>query len=109
MKAAEKDIARIEKENVPYATALAALLRADAATIHGSPAETRALVIAAEAAFEAVEMWVHKNAARYRYGQILGGDEGRAIITEAENALLSLGIAAPGKVVAMVVPGRYAR
>lgn len=109
MKVAEKDIARIEKENVPYATALAAQLRANASTIRGSVAETRALVIAAEAAFEAVEMWVHKNAARYRYGQILGGTAGQAAIDEAERGLRALGIVAPTKVIAMVTPGRYGR
>jgi serine/threonine protein kinase len=109
LKAAERDIARIEKEKLPWATALAALLRAGAATVRGTMDEARALVIGAEAAFGSVDMGVHKAVARRRYGEILGGDEGRGILAEADRALEVLGIRAPAKIAAMFAPGRYAR
>jgi serine/threonine protein kinase/tetratricopeptide (TPR) repeat protein len=107
LKAAERDIARIEKEKVPWATALAALIRAGAATVRGSMAEARALVVAAETALDAAQMGLHKAVARRRYGQIVGGEQGRAAVAEADSAMAALGIRAPAKIAAMCAPGKY--
>jgi hypothetical protein len=54
-------------------------------------------------------MGVHKAVARRRYGEVLGGDEGRGIVAEADRALEMLGVRAPSKIAAMFAPGRYTR
>jgi eukaryotic-like serine/threonine-protein kinase len=44
-------------------------------------------------------------AARRRQGELLGGDEGRALITAANGWMTSQGIRKPGRITAMYVPG----
>jgi sirohydrochlorin ferrochelatase len=109
LKAASRDIARMEKEHVNWVSALAALLRAGAATARGALEEARDLFTAAEAAFASVEMGVHQTVARRRYGELVGGDEGLAIVRDADQALLATGIRAPARVAAMLAPGRFHR
>jgi hypothetical protein len=107
LKAADRDIARLEKEKLPWASALAALARVGAATVRGSMDEARTLALGAEASFEAVEMGVHKSVARRRYGEIIGGEEGQRVVAEADRALEVLGIRSPANVARMFAPGRF--
>ena len=43
--------------------------------------------------------------ARHRLGALLGGDEGRALIMQAEQWMASQGIARPDRVLALFAPG----
>lgn len=58
----------------------------------------------AAAAFDAVDMMMNASAARWRLGELLGGDEGRALIGQASAALSAEGIVRPDRVVAMFAP-----
>jgi len=58
----------------------------------------------AAAGFEAVDMMHIASAARWRLGELLGGDEGRVLIGQARAALSAEGIVRPDRVVAMFAP-----
>jgi hypothetical protein len=59
---------------------------------------------AASDGFEGFEMVMNAAAARWRLGELLGGDAGRALIGQASAALAAEGIVRPDRVVAMLAP-----
>jgi hypothetical protein len=58
----------------------------------------------AAAGFDAVDMMLMSSAARWRLGELLGGDEGRALIAQTAAALSAEGIVRPDRVVATFAP-----
>jgi hypothetical protein len=58
----------------------------------------------AAASFEAGDMTMNAWCARWRLGELLGGDEGRALVDQARAALSAEGIVRPDRVVAMLAP-----
>ncbi|HSR99498.1 MAG TPA: AAA family ATPase, partial [Kofleriaceae bacterium] len=59
---------------------------------------------AAAAGFDAIDMMTVADAARWRLGELVGGDEGRVLVGQARAALSSEGIVRPDRVVAMIAP-----
>jgi hypothetical protein len=53
----------------------------------------------------AIEMRLYAAAARRRLGQLLGGDQGRGMIDQADVWMTGQGIKNPARVTAMLVPG----
>jgi hypothetical protein len=58
----------------------------------------------AAASFDAGDMAMNASCARWRLGELLGGDEGRTLISQARAALSAEGILRPDRVVAMFAP-----
>jgi len=58
----------------------------------------------AAAGFDDADMALLAGAARWRLGELLGGDEGRTLVADARAALAAEGIVRPDRVVAMFVP-----
>ena len=56
------------------------------------------------AGFEKAEMALHREAARRRLGQHLGGDEGRALVASSEAWMTAQGIKKPERMTAMLAP-----
>jgi hypothetical protein len=54
---------------------------------------------------DAIEMRLYAAAARRRLGQLLGGDEGRGMIVQADVWMTGQGIKNPARMTAMLVPG----
>ncbi len=92
LRLADADAARLARERRPYALAAAAILRAGAA--HGRGHIGRAAVALDEAArgYASAEMMLHAAAARRARGTLLGGAEGRALVTAADAALAAEGV-----------------
>jgi tetratricopeptide (TPR) repeat protein len=105
LRAAGKDASRLEKEGVGSAGASAALLRACILGAQGRPAEALEPLEAAARGFEAADMALHAACARRRKGQLLGGDEGRALIEAADATLSEQGIRNPSRWTALHTPG----
>ena len=84
LRSAERDAGRIERERVPWGTGLALLVRAGVAAQRGNAREAVRLLLAAEAKLESMHMALYAAAARRRRGELTGGDEGRALIAEAD-------------------------
>jgi serine/threonine protein kinase/energy-coupling factor transporter ATP-binding protein EcfA2 len=104
-RAAARDAEDIEEEKMTWATPLAALLRAGVASTLGDQDRAISLLRASVAGLDAADMGLYGASARYRMGQILGGDEGRELITAADLWMKSQGIVNSLRMVAMHAPG----
>jgi hypothetical protein len=79
---AEADAARLEKEDLPSARALAAAIRA-AIAARTAPDEAPERYRHAAGQLDAAEMHLHAAACRLRLGLLIGGDEGAALERQA--------------------------
>jgi len=105
LRAAAQDAGKIEKERARWSTPLAALVRAGVAAAEGDAARALGLLDAAAAGCEAADMALFAAAARYRRGQILGGDEGRALRDQADAWMAGEGVFNRERMVNMLAPG----
>jgi eukaryotic-like serine/threonine-protein kinase len=104
LRRAAKASHRLAAERVPHATALSLLLRACVAA--RLDAATPDLLIAAEEALTATGHLHHAAAARWRRGQLIGGDEGAAAIAGAESWMSGQGVRHPERMLWALAPGR---
>ncbi|HVZ37047.1 MAG TPA: hypothetical protein VG963_31695, partial [Polyangiaceae bacterium] len=88
----ERDIKRLRGENVPWATALATLTQALLDAAHGKFEPAQRGLELAEQQLMAGDMLVLAMVARFRRGQIQGGDRGRQAIDEARDWLTRRGV-----------------
>lgn len=107
LRAAEKIARRIERERMPWSTPFGPLLRAGVASVRGDEDAVRTLLARAVAGFEAADVGLYANAARRRLGEVVGGDEGRQLIQEADARMRAEAVASPERFTAMLAPGAY--
>lgn len=94
-----------DRDDVRYAEAWALVLRASIAALQGDvDSAVRALTRAAELADKA-EVLPWAAAARWRKGMLIGGDEGRALVAEADAWMADEGVQEPGRLVEVFAPG----
>ncbi len=103
--AAEADARRLEGTNLAVAAALARLFRAGVASGRGDEASARELLGRAIENLEMISMHSYAAAARWRLGELLGGQEGRALVDQADSWMRSQGIRNPARMAAMHAPG----
>jgi serine/threonine protein kinase/tetratricopeptide (TPR) repeat protein len=103
--AAARDADRIGRQRVGLTRPVSRLLEAGVASLDGRT--DRALQALGEAVdgFEKLEMALHAAAARWRRGQLLGGNDGRSLRAAAESYMRSEAIKKPDRMVAMLAPG----
>lgn len=92
---AEWVIRRLERERMPWPRAEAILLRAGVARIRRRTEDAIALFSKAAESFDTLDMRVVAAVARRRLGELLGGDEGRALILAADAVMTSQGVRNP--------------
>ncbi|MBL8716123.1 MAG: protein kinase [Myxococcales bacterium] len=97
-----RDIGRV---GTPWTLALAPVLRAGVSAVRGDRAGTLAELVRADQALAATHMLLRAAAVRRRRGQLLGGDEGRRLVTEAEDALGRLGVRNVEAMTRLYTPG----
>jgi hypothetical protein len=102
---AARDARAIARERMPYATALATLLRAGVAHASGDRDAAAALLRSAATAFDAVDMALYAAATRRTLGKLLGGDEGRELVRLAETWMREETVKNPARITAMLAPG----
>jgi hypothetical protein len=88
----------------PQSRAVAILVGAELAVLRGDLDAAAAGYRSAALGFDATDTLTFADAARWRLGELLGGDEGRALVDQARAALVAEGIVRPDRVVAMFVP-----
>jgi hypothetical protein len=98
---------RLGRENLPWTTPLAAMVGAAAANAVGKHARAGALLRVAMASAEVADMPLYAASARHRLGWLLGGDRGRQLVLEAEEAINARGVRAPTRFAALLIPGRW--
>ena len=75
------------------------------AATRGTPSDAIPLLRAAAADLDSVDMRLYAAAARRRLGQLLNNDEGRSLITQADQWMASQNIRNPIRMTAMLAPG----
>jgi hypothetical protein len=105
LRVAASDARRIERERVPWAVPLAGLVRAALAAGRGQSERAALRLEAALTAFQDADMHLFAAAARYRLGEVIGGERGQELQAEASASMRKQGIANPAGVVATLAPG----
>jgi hypothetical protein len=94
---------RLGRERVPWARALASLLRAEIAAVDGDAAAA-AEMARAEDALRACAMTFHEQVARRRRGQLLGID-GAPLVEASDTWLRGQGAVRPAELASLLAPG----
>jgi hypothetical protein len=98
---------RLAREYDAWTTALSLLLRAMAENAAGRRVAAIAALREGIQRAEATETMLYAQPARYRLGELLGGDEGRALIRQAVEAMTAEGVRNPARWVACHMPGDW--
>lgn len=96
---------RLERESLAMGAPLSALVRAGLARLEGGVGAARTLLAEALEGFEAEDMALHHEAARYALGVLQAGEEGRALQARAEAWMEAQGVVDPRVLVATLAPG----
>ncbi len=99
------DIQRIEREKMRWGDGLAHLLRAGMAGYQGDRVNGERFLSEAITCLESVNMNLYAAAARRRLGQLIGGDQGRSLMAEADAWMTAQGIRNPARMTAVYAPG----
>ncbi len=94
----------LEREDLPWISALASLLAAAVAQAEGDVSTACLHLRAAAERAEGADMTLHACAARHRLGTLLGGDEGRALLEQAKDVMRGKGVRAPEHYANMLLP-----
>ena len=102
--AAERDIKRIAKEKMPWTDPVASLLSGCAEALRGHTESAVAQFQTSIEQAEAADMRFYAMAARHRLGQVVRGDEGRALCGGAEEWLAAQKVQQPRRWFALLTP-----
>jgi hypothetical protein len=100
-----QDATRLEREQVPWAIALAHLLRAGVAAISQDASAATTELQLALAGLQEADMKLYEAATGWRLGQALGGAEGQKLLDQAEAWMKEQSISNPARMSALFVPG----
>jgi serine/threonine protein kinase/tetratricopeptide (TPR) repeat protein len=103
--AAEKEARKLDKQRRHYAHAAAALVRGSAANLAGDTNTAVEQFQTAQGFYEQAEMSLMLACARRSRGRLLGGDQGRALVEQAEATLRREGIVDIPRWTAIYCPG----
>jgi len=107
LRSAERDARLIEREAAPWALPLAKIARAGIAATRRQLNEAAQLVGSVEQEFLNRDMALYAAAARRRRGELLGGEEGRALVEAADAWMAGQEIKNPARMTAMLAPGSW--
>jgi hypothetical protein len=105
LRAAAADARRLEREKTHWAKPLAMLIRAALSASRGRTSDALALLALATTGLDAAKMGLFAAAARRRQGELLGGQEGLALVAEADAWMMSQRIRNPARMTALQAPG----
>jgi hypothetical protein len=101
-----KRLARaLERERTLRSRAFARLIQSGVAFAGNDMRVARQLLMEAAQDFDIIEMRLHAAATRRRLGQLIGGDDGRAMVVQADGWMTAQTIKNPVRMTAMLVPG----
>jgi serine/threonine protein kinase len=101
---AEKDVARLEREDLGWASALAAAARGGVAAVRGQAEQSRAAYERAAVAFTALDMEVHALAAAARVAALEGGASRPGALADCLAQVEKRGVRNAERYVDMLVP-----
>jgi eukaryotic-like serine/threonine-protein kinase len=96
---------KLDAAGYAFTRGIAALCRAGAAALRDERERTAARLDEAIGLFDGCDLALYAAAARHRRGRLIGGDEGGAQMSAAEQLLTTQRVRAPARIVAMLAPG----
>jgi hypothetical protein len=105
LQAAQRDAGLLERERMPWADALARLVRAGVAALRRDGTLAVRMLRDAVDRLEEVEMRLDAAAARRRLGELLGGAEGRDLVARANAWMTAQNVVNPSRMTAVCAPG----
>ncbi len=102
---AERDARHLERESAEYAAPFAQLLHAAISRSRGDQTAAGRTLRSALDGFERCHMRLFAATTRRRLGEQLGGDEGNALVAQANAWMVGSGIVNPDRMTAMLAPG----
>ncbi len=102
---AMRDAGRLAREKPAYCRPMVDQIRATRAHLLGDDRSAELGLQRAAAGFAAADMHLAAAAARWRGGELTGGDEGRAQVAEARVWMRDQAIRRPDRMVALLAPG----
>jgi serine/threonine protein kinase/tetratricopeptide (TPR) repeat protein len=105
LRLAERDAGRLGREKMAWADAHAQAIRAMAASARGDLDSARTRLADAARRYDEVDMGLYAATARRRLGQLVGGDEGRGLVAQADSWMLAHGVKNPTSFTNMYMPG----
>jgi hypothetical protein len=97
----------LDGEQMAWTAPLAAIVHACVANARGDSAQAVARLRTAAESATAADMPLYAASARHRLGSWLGGNEGRALVRSAREAMTARGVRVPERFVQMLIPGRW--
>ena len=94
----------IRRERLPIAGPFSALLRAGAARLDGNDEQAVAALGEAVRGFDHAGMEMYREAARWQYGALIGGDGGAALVSASRQWMAREGIKKPDAMMAVLAP-----
>jgi hypothetical protein len=105
VEAALADARRIERRRMPWATPLATLVRAGAAAAINDTAQATTLLELAARELDTAGMALYATIARWRLGHVIGGGDGYALVTAANEWMQAQRVREPRRLAAVLTPG----
>jgi hypothetical protein len=105
LRQATRGASRLDRFGVAAAHALGLLIRAGIHSVRGDQPGAVRQLNAAEGALRAADMGLHAAVARRRRGELLGGEQGRALVAEADAWMTGEGVKNPTRMCAALAPG----
>jgi hypothetical protein len=102
---AARDAEWLRRQRSPWMRALGELALAGVASSAGAAARAVEHLLRAETDLEALHLALHAAAARRHRGRLVGGDEGRRLVDEADRWMAGQRVKRPDRLAAMVAPG----
>ena len=102
---AEKSARRLDRQQLPWTSALAQLIKAGVASVRGDAGRAERLLADATERFESADMGLFAASARRQLGQLRGGDEGRELIEQADAWMRAQSILNPSRMASCLAPG----
>ena len=102
---AEQAARRLDREKIAWADAHAQAIRAMVAAARGDLDSARTGLADAARRYDEVDMGLYAASVRRRLGELLGGDEGRSLVAQADSWMLGHGVKNPAKITNMYMPG----
>ncbi len=109
LRTAARDTRRFESEGAPWVQPLGKLVRAGIASTRRDFEGALRLLLLAEDEFCRLDMALYAAAARRRRGEILAGDEGRGLVSDADTWMAGQSIKNPARMTDMLAPGSWTR
>jgi len=105
LRAAARLARRLRRRGPGYAITMGELLQAGVAARTGDLDAAGERLVEAEKAAASADMTLHGAAARWRRGQLIGGDEGEALVAGARATMEERGVARPERMIEVIAPG----